>query len=129
MFEVITRIVLAVAFSFMVMMPATVYADCPGSANNNPKAQVLKGVGTAGGNCSGAKVGDVANTVVNILSIIVGIAAIIMIIISGLKYVTSGGDANKVGSAKTTLIYALVGLAIAISAKFLVDFITERVNP
>ena len=129
MIEVVTRVVLAIAFSFMLMMPATVYAACPGSGNNDPKAQVLRGVGTAGGNCSGSKVGDVANTVVNILSIIVGIAAVIMIIISGLKYVTSGGDANKISSAKSTLIYALVGLAIAISAKFLVDFITERVKP
>jgi hypothetical protein len=129
MLTTITKLIMALAFSFFVMLPAPAYAACPGSGDNSAKEQVLKGVGTAGGNCSGAKVNDVVSTVVNILSIIVGIAAIIMIIISGLKYITSGGDSNKVGSAKTTLIYALVGLAIAISAQFIVDFITERVNP
>lgn len=62
------------------------------------------------------------STVVSILSLIVGIASIIVIIISGLNFVTAGGDSNKVASAKSTLIYALVGVVVAVSAQFLVHF-------
>lgn len=61
-------------------------------------------------------------TVVNVLSIIIGVASVIVIIIAGLNFVTAGGDSNKIASARSTLIYALVGLVIAASAQFLVHF-------
>lgn len=68
-------------------------------------------------------VGKLVSSIVGLLSTIVGIAAVIMIIISGFKYVTSGGDSGGIASAKTTLIYALVGLAIAALAQVLVRFV------
>jgi type IV secretion system pilin len=64
--------------------------------------------------------------IISVLSIVVGIAAVITIIVAGLKYVTSGGDSAKVGSAKSTLAYALVGVAIAALAQFLVHFALNR---
>lgn len=68
------------------------------------------------------------STVVSILSYIVGIVSIIMIIVAGLKYITSGGDANKVGSAKNTLIYAMIGIAIAGLAQALVHFVLSSAS-
>lgn len=62
----------------------------------------------------------IVSSVVNIISYVVGIIAIIMIIVAGLKYVTSSGDSNRISSAKTTLIYALVGIVIVALAQFLV---------
>lgn len=58
--------------------------------------------------------------VINILSYIIGFIAVIMIIVAGLKYITSGGDSSKVSSAKTALVYAIVGLIIVALAQFLV---------
>jgi hypothetical protein len=46
-----------------------------------------------------------------------------MILVGGLKYTTSGGDASSVSSAKNTIIYALVGLIVAAFAQFLVRFV------
>ena len=46
-----------------------------------------------------------------------------MIVYSGYNYITSGGDSGKVSSAKTTLIYALVGLLIAALAQIIVHFV------
>ncbi len=68
---------------------------------------------------------DVIATVVNLLSIIVGVVAIIMIIIGGLKYVTSAGDPAKIGSAKNTVIYALVGLVIVALAQTIVRYVIK----
>ncbi|HET7320743.1 MAG TPA: hypothetical protein VFI84_04140 [Candidatus Saccharimonadales bacterium] len=62
----------------------------------------------------------------NIVAIIAGIAAVILIIIGGLKYVTSGGDSNAVGSAKNTVLYALVGLVVIAVAKILITFVVSR---
>lgn len=61
--------------------------------------------------------------IVDILSTIVGIVAVIMIIIGGFKYITSAGDSNNVASAKNTIIYALVGLIIVALAQVIVRFV------
>ncbi len=67
--------------------------------------------------------GGMFNTVSNVLLFIVGAIAVIMIVIGGLRYVTSGGDANNVVAAKNTILYALVGVIIAILAYAAVDFV------
>ena len=109
----------------LVAVPAVAYAECPDS--NTSKGQVLKGIGETGGDCSDTGVSNLTSSIVNILSIVVGIVAVIMVVVSGLKYVASGGDSNSVGSAKNTLIYALVGLAIAAIAQVLVHFVLSTV--
>jgi hypothetical protein len=60
---------------------------------------------------------------VNIILFAIGIAATIMIIIGGIKYVTSSGDTANVNNAKNTILYAVVGLAIAVIAKPLLGFV------
>lgn len=95
-----------------------------GSAANSPTDQVLQGVTQAndGGttDCQGSGVTNIVQAVVTILSYIVGVISVIMIIIAGLRYMTAGGDSNRISSAKNTLMYALIGLAIAALAQFFV---------
>ena len=52
-------------------------------------------------------------------AIIVGVVAIIMIIVGGFRYITSGGDSSKVGSAKNTIIYAIIGLILVALAQII----------
>ena len=80
----------------------------------------------AGATCGGGAqttIGKVITAIVNIVSVLLGAAGVIMIIIAGFKYVTSNGDSGAVSSAKRTLIFALVGLAVAALAEFLADFV------
>lgn len=83
------------------------------------KSAVCEGAGAveSGSDCkvSGVEVevDDVLRIAVNILSWTAGVIAVIMVILSAIKYITSGGDSGKVASAKKTLIYALVGAALA----------------
>ena len=107
-----------------ISMPQPVYAVC-GEGTNTPKDQVLVGAGQTGADCKGLQVNNTIDAAVRILSTIVGVAAVIMIIISGLKYVTSGGDSGKTASAKSTLIYSLIGLAIAALAPVLVGLVFD----
>lgn len=58
--------------------------------------------------------------IVNLLAIIAGIAAVIIIIIAGLKFVQSGGNSESVTSARRTLIYASVGLIVILLARALI---------
>lgn len=70
----------------------------------------------------------VIDTIVNwFFAIIIGIAAI-MIIYAGFLWMTSGGDEEKTGNARKTLIYALIGVVVAVVAKGLVTLIRTLVE-
>lgn len=112
-------------FGQLSLQPA--YAACPTEDSaNSAKEQAQVGIGATGDNCNGGGVTDFVGAVIRVLSIVVGIAAVIMIIVSGFKYITSNGDSGKISSAKNTLIYALVGLVIAALAQFLVHFVLTQ---
>lgn len=65
----------------------------------------------------------VFRTITNTVLYIVGVIAVIMLIIGGIKYVVSGGDAKKVTDAKNTVLYAIIGLIIAFLAFAIVNFV------
>lgn len=65
----------------------------------------------------------------SVLLFIVGAIAVIMIVIGGLRYVISGGDASQVQSAKNTILYALVGVIVAILAYAAVNFVIGSFVP
>lgn len=75
---------------------------------------------------AGSRVSSVLKLVLNVFSWIVGIIAIIMMIIGGLRYITSGGDSNSVNSAKNTILYAAVGLVIVAMAQAIVRFVVDK---
>ena len=115
-----------VLFTFIFAVPATVYAV-------DSKAAACEAIGLGGGNNCDTPKGSpsVENTVkaaISILSLIVGIAALIMVIIGGFNYITSGGDSNKTSTAKNTILYAVIGLVIASLAQFIVRFALGKVN-
>ena len=65
--------------------------------------------------------------VASILSIIVGVVCIIAIIIAGLRYILSGGDSQQAASAKNAILYAIVGLVVAVSARVILSFVIGRI--
>lgn len=89
-------------------------------------------ISTSGSTCDGSADGEGLNTlltnVVNIFSAIVGVVAVLMVIYGGFRYITSGGDQNKVASAKNTLIYAIIGLVIVALAQVIVHFVLGQAS-
>lgn len=61
-----------------------------------------------------------------LLTIAVGAISVIMIIIGGFRYIVSGGDSNATKGAKDTILYAVIGLIIALIAQALVLFVLRR---
>jgi hypothetical protein len=82
--------------------------------------------GTASGTAAQTAVEKLATEVVNIFTVIVGAASIIMIVYGGFRYITSGGSSERVGAAKNTLIYAIVGLIIVGLAQIIVHFVLSQ---
>lgn len=65
---------------------------------------------------------------VNIVLYAVGIISVVMLIYGGLRYVLSGGDNKKVSDAKNTILYAIIGLVIAILAYAIVNFVINAIT-
>ena len=63
------------------------------------------------------------STITNTLLFILGAISVIMIIIGGLRYVISGGDSAAVTAAKNTILYAIVGVIVAILAYAVINFV------
>ncbi|WKZ30593.1 MAG: pilin [Candidatus Dojkabacteria bacterium] len=75
-----------------------------------------------------ASVGEIIQNVLNILLIIVVIAAVIYITLAGLKYVTSQGDAGKAKEAQAAITNAIIGLVVAFAAYFVVTFVLAQLG-
>lgn len=120
----------AAAFGFMMLAgSATVAVVLPAVAYAAPDTtSVCQGVSLTGGTCSGDsnQFTKVIKLVIQILSLIAGVAATIMIVVGGLRYVTSGGDSSKVAGAKSAIIYAIVGLIIVALAQVIVRFVLTK---
>jgi hypothetical protein len=129
-------IVLALTFVpvFALAAPATVHAN-QYFAQADIQGQLKKGgcLSTDDAACAGQespeeKVNTLIADVINIFSLIVGIVAVIMIIVGGFRYITSGGDSNNVTAAKNTILYAIIGLVIVALAQFIVRFVLNKVT-
>jgi multisubunit Na+/H+ antiporter MnhB subunit len=65
----------------------------------------------------------VFQTITNVLLFIIGAVSVIMLIIGGVRYTISQGDSSAVTSAKNTILYAVIGLIVAILAYAVVNFV------
>ncbi len=122
--------------SFTMLIPGLLVPVVGGVASADIKANLCSGVDAAADttDCAAATsdatgqagVKAIAKKITAIFSIIVGAISIIMIIYGGFRYITSGGDSSKVGNAKNTLIYAIVGLIIVALAQLIVRFVLTQ---
>jgi TRAP-type C4-dicarboxylate transport system permease small subunit len=103
-----------------------VYADPFSQSTSQNEACQGISAGSSTNPCSsdsGSSLGKIISDIINLLSLVLGAVAVIMIIIGGFKYVTSGGDTNSVASAKNTIIYAIIGIVLAAVGQVLVHFV------
>ena len=61
--------------------------------------------------------------ITNAFLFVVGALSVIMIVVGGFRYAVSGGDQSSITAAKNTILYAIVGLVVALSAYAIVNFI------
>lgn len=120
--KMITRKV-AEASAFWFAMTNSVFAQgSGGTATEAPPATIQEGIDAA--NPGGpSDLLTVVKNIVNVILFIVGFVAVVMLIVGGVRYVVSAGNDEAVGKAKNTILYAIIGLVIAILAFAAVNFI------
>lgn len=133
MINKIRNIVMSLALFGVVSAPAVVggvvlaQPDCSGiqgcldegSARTDPDAA---------GEDANTRINDIIRLVINLFSLVVGVISVVMIIVGGLKYITSGGDSGNITSAKNTILYAIVGLVVVAFAQLIVRFVLQRIS-
>ncbi len=62
----------------------------------------------------------------NLTYFLAGVIAVIVIIIAGIMYVSSSGDAGRVAKAKNLLLYSIVGLILVLVAFTITNFVIGR---
>lgn len=72
--------------------------------------------------------GGLFESVANTLIFLIGGISVIYIILGGLRYVTSAGDPASIKSAKDTVLYAIIGVVVAILARLIVGFVINKVG-
>ena len=119
--DILKKAVVAVAVVVMGMAAVPAMAvDCPGGLDC-----ITEGIKNTGmENTAGANnLPDVVKNIINVILYIIGVLSVAFIIYGGIKYSMSAGDAAKVKSAKDTLMYAIIGLIVAILAYAIVNFV------
>ena len=125
-----------IMFALSAAIPVTVMAaDCTGGNAVTPtqtNACLCSGSNidltgaTQGCDTGGTGLGKLIRTIINVLSVIIGAIAVIMIIIGGFRYVVSAGNPEQAKSARNTILYAIIGLVIVALAQIIVHFVLNN---
>lgn len=105
------------------------------AAAADPKQALCEGSGgtwSADGGCASPddqpQLVSTFKTISDLLLFIIGAVAVIMIIIGGIRYITSNGDQAQVTGAKNTIMYAVIGIVVALLAYAIVNFVTLNIQ-
>lgn len=66
--------------------------------------------------------------ITNTILYVIGIVSVIMLIFGGFRYVISAGDSKKITDAKNTILYAIIGLIIALLSYAIVHFVISTIG-
>ncbi len=100
-----------------------VFQPCSGSA----KSTVVCGDVGAQTKAKTNPVIVVLKELLNMLSLIAGIAATVVLVVSGFRLITSNGDANGVKSARDGVLYVVIGIVVVIIAQSIIAFVINKI--
>lgn len=109
-------------FGLLALASDTIAEKIPGAICSGDGSSLCKEA-TGGGDTLTPRL----NSIIKALLFIAGVLAVIIIVVSGIKYMTANGDKQALERAKSTLIYAVVGLIVVITAYAIVEFVLGKV--
>lgn len=132
--DVITKLkflVLGIFLSLMFVLAPSLAVSAINCADPQTTVEAIQcGTDNTAGVPQGADPGttleDTIANVVNIISLVIGAAAVVMIIVGGFRYITSAGKQESVVAAKNTIVYAIIGLIIVALAQTIVRFVLHE---
>lgn len=96
------------------IIPAGLFAD---------DANQCAGLSAVGGGCDASGLPSGVNGIIDTLFTVAGAIAVVILIVGGIRYITSTGDSQRIKAAKDTILYAIIGLVVVIVARAIVGFV------
>lgn len=110
-------IIIIIAFfaaNFISLKPTATHAiDSVDICSQSGVSQEVKNANGCNGADSSEDLKNVITSIINGVIGILGAVAAIFILVGGIGYMTSAGDASKLEKAKKTILWAVIGLVIA----------------
>jgi hypothetical protein len=107
------KLILGLAFAIVAITPILATAALVPTAETGYTRTTLTQVG----------VEDAVDRITNYVFVILLIVAVIFLLLAGFQFVTAGGDPDKVNSARQNVMYAMIGVTVAILAKGIVALV------
>ncbi len=124
-----TKLIKSAILALIVILGITIFTSVPSFATVDACSTLKSGTAAwEAAGCGGSK-DSLPNIITGILNAIIaisGLIAVIYVIIGGINYMTSTGDAAKVKKAKDTILYALIGLVICVLSFAIVNWVIIR---
>lgn len=115
-------------FATLALMAGIVALVPVATSYASPASQIDGGAGKVIDSGSSVDLPTMIKKIIDLLLFAIGAVAVIMIIFGGFRYVLSGGDSSSVTAAKNTILYAVIGLVVAILAYAIVHFVTSNIK-
>ena len=116
--QLTAALVVAMGIGGVLLSPNVGAIEVFDQCANNPESTVCKS--------QNDNAGGMIKTVINTALVVLGMVAVLMIVIGGIRYTVSNGDSSAVKGAKNTILYSVIGLIVAIMAYTIVNFVVAR---
>jgi hypothetical protein len=136
-----TLFIIATVFSVQAMKPVFAQTPVPGTGNSNtqvpgtgntntqpPQQPAPQGTFTLTNPLKVNSIGDLVKNFVDIFSTVVIILAVLTLIWVGLQFILARGDVAKMKELKEWLLWIVVGIAVVISARLIVDIVINTLS-
>lgn len=107
--------------SLVTLQPVLAIDPLAAGCDLNPSAEICQQKNTAG-----ASMQTLIRNIISTLLFVLGIICVIVIIVAGIQYAVAGGDAAQITRAKNSILYAVVGLVVALLAYAIVNFVLQQ---
>ena len=123
-------IILLIAFFSLMVAPAFAASDTNSKlfsfCSQNPDSAVCQDRTDQNKTPNTDPVVHIVRVASDIIALLTGVAAVIIIVLGGITMITSTGSAEAVANARKRIIYAVIGLVIVTLAWTLVAFVTDK---
>lgn len=117
--EKLSKFAIVSGTSVVALLPVAAHADTSITGSVNEVQPSNAATGTLQANIK---------LIINIMLIAIGIVAVIMLIVGGFRYVLSNGNEKAISGAKDTILYAVIGIVIALLSFAIVNFVLGQFN-
>lgn len=119
------KILLIIGAIAAIIAPQMILASSSNLVFADAKTQIESAVNEVGGNENKTDVRGFIGNIIKTMFFVVGVLAVIVIIFAGVTFVMSAGNSQTIQKAKTTIIYAVIGLIVSILSYAIVNFVVS----